>query len=51
MKKPLAKNISIDTFDLILCVALIGGFVTGEWFPLFIFIGLGILAYSGDYKA
>ena len=49
MKKPLTKNISIDTFDLILCVALIGGFITGEWLPLAVFMVLGALAYSEGY--
>jgi hypothetical protein len=38
-------NISIDSFDIIMCVALVGGFMTGEWLP---FIFLSVFAASAD---
>jgi len=36
MKYP---NITVDTYDLIICVALTGGFATHNWIP---FIGFTI---------
>lgn len=36
------KNISIDSFDLGICVALWGGFMTGYWIPAGIMLGIVI---------
>lgn len=36
----MTKNISIDTYDIIVCVAMIGGFLTGNWIPLWLFAGV-----------
>lgn len=32
-------NIEFDSYDLAICVALWGGFHTGEWFPAGLLIG------------
>lgn len=37
-------KLSIDTYDIAVCVALWGGFVYGEWLPASILIGWLILA-------
>lgn len=31
---------TFDSFDLIVCVALWGGFVTGNWFPFIAICGI-----------
>lgn len=33
------KEITIDTYDLAVCVALWGGFTTGVWIPAIALIG------------
>jgi len=30
-------NIDIDSYDLVICVALVGGFATGNWLPFIVF--------------
>lgn len=34
-------DISIDTFDALLIVAMVGGFATGNWIPLVVFCFIG----------
>ena len=38
------KDISIDTYDIIIYVTLIGGFATGNWMPAWIFCGVYALS-------
>ena len=37
------KNYSVDTYDLIIITAMIGGFYIGNWMPLIFFILIQIL--------
>jgi hypothetical protein len=37
-------KIDFDSFDLIVCVALAGGFMTGEWMPFVILVALVTLS-------
>ncbi len=37
-------DVSFDSFDLIMCVALWGGFATGNWLPLLVLVFLGVAA-------
>lgn len=43
------KDISIDTYDLVLAVALWGGFTTGQWIPALVLFSLLIIAVRKGY--
>jgi hypothetical protein len=37
-------NVSIDTYDFVVCTAIAGGFMTGEWMPFTILVVFSLLA-------
>lgn len=36
-------HITFDSFDLIICVTLIGGFMTSNWIPALLALAAGLL--------
>ena len=43
-------NISIDTYDFVIIVAMVGGFYTGEWLPFFLFLAWEIIKQYIEIK-
>ena len=46
----MTREISIDTYDLVIITALIGGFITGLWIPFMVFIAWEFIKQWAEFE-